>query len=113
MCILWSWDSRIIIAAVVCSSAIAVVVMFVAIKFSIISKRLEIITSFVLHASFSDWICSWYNAWESDSVFSDFALNCSNYELKMGMSVDGNVCCFPMVGVSICQSNTGVENGLP
>ena len=29
-------------------------------KFSIVSKSFEIIASFVLHASFSDWICSWY-----------------------------------------------------
>ena len=56
-------------------------------KFSIVCKSFAIIIYFILHASFSDWICSWYNVWEFDNVFSDFTLNCSNSELKIPSAV--------------------------
>ena len=56
-------------------------------KSSIVSKCFEIIIPFVLHAYFSELICSWYNAWEADCVFSDFALNCSNSKLKIPATI--------------------------
>ena len=62
---------------------LVVVLQFLQFVFSIVSKGFEIIISFLMHASFSAWICSWYNTWEFNSVSSDFALKLSSSRLKI------------------------------